>query len=126
MPILRLESSLKLPSYTLKADALALFAGVFVRNLDVKPAQVRAAIIDMDPAATHVGGVSGIDAPPWIVGWVSILEGRDEAKRAGFIAELLTTIAAAYGVNESIVRVLVQEYPSVHWGIGRTPAAAER
>lgn len=43
---------------------------------------------------------------------------------ATFIEELSVQIAAFYAVDVQAVRVLVQEYPSTHWGIGGAPARA--
>jgi phenylpyruvate tautomerase PptA (4-oxalocrotonate tautomerase family) len=125
MPIVRVESSIALPPQTPRAEALAAVAGCVVRRLDVKPVQVRVALIDLDPAAVMVAGQAGADAPPWIVAWASILEGRPEAQRAAFVAELLEILAKCYAVDENVVRVLVQDFPSVHWGIGRAPATAK-
>ncbi len=122
MPIVRVESSIALPSETSRTEALAAVADCIVRRLDVKPVQVRVALVDLDPAAVMVAGKTGIDAPPWIVAWASILEGRPEAQRAAFVAELLEILARCYRVDESVVRVLLQDFPSVHWGIGRAAA----
>jgi 4-oxalocrotonate tautomerase family enzyme len=125
MPIVRVESSIPLPSQTPRAQALEAVSACIVRGLDVKPVQVRVAFIDVDPSAVMVAGRSGADAPPWIVAWTSMLEGRPAAQRAAYVADLLEVLARVYGVDESAVRVLVAEVPSVHWGIGRAAAAAK-
>ena len=125
MPIVRVESSVALPPQTPRAQALAAIADCIVRRLDVKPVQVRVALLDLDPAAVMVAGATGAAAPPWIVAWASILEGRPEAQRAAFVAELLDVLAKCYRVDENAVRVLLQDFPSVHWGIGRAPATAK-
>jgi len=125
MPIVRIESSIALPPQTPRADALAAVADCIVRRLDVKPVQVRVAFVDVDPESVMVAGKLGAAAPPWIVAWASILEGRPEAQRAAFVAELLTVLATSYGVDESVVRVLVQDFPSVHWGMGRSAATVK-
>jgi 4-oxalocrotonate tautomerase family enzyme len=125
MPIVRIESSIALPSGTPQADALNAVADCIVRRLEVKPVQVRVAFIDVPPADVIVAGGHGAGAPPYIVAWASILEGRTEEKRAAFVAELLEVLARIFSVDESVVRVLVQEFPSVHWGIGRAPATAK-
>jgi 4-oxalocrotonate tautomerase len=125
MPIVRVESSVALPPQTPRAEALAAVADCIVRRLDVKPVQVRVALVDMDAGAVMVAGKSGESAPPWIVAWASILEGRPEAQRAAFVAELLEVLATCYGVDESVVRVLVQDFPSVHWGMGRAATTAK-
>jgi phenylpyruvate tautomerase PptA (4-oxalocrotonate tautomerase family) len=125
MPIVRIESSIPLPSGTPRGEALSAVADCIVRRLDVKPVQVRVAFVDIDAASVIVAGKHGADAPPYIVAWASILEGRLEAQRKAFIAELLEVLARVYRVDESVVRVLVQDFPSVHWGIGRATATAK-
>jgi len=125
MPIVRIESSISLPSGTPRSDALSAVADCIVRRLDVKPVQVRVAFVDLDVSAVMVAGEHGAEAPPYIVAWASILEGRPEAQRAAFVVELLEVLARIYGVDESVVRVLVQDFPSVHWGIGRAPVTAK-
>jgi 4-oxalocrotonate tautomerase len=125
MPIVRIESSISLPSGTPRAEALSAVADCVVRRLEVKPVQVRVAFVDLAPADVSVAGKHGADAPPYIVAWASILEGRPEEKRAAFVAELLEVLARIYSVDESVVRVLVQDFPSVHWGIGRATQTAK-
>lgn len=125
MPIVRIESSIALPPQTSRAQALAAVADCIVRDLEVAPVQVRVAFVDLDPAAVMVAGKAGGTQPPWIVAWASILAGRTEAKRATFIADLLEVLAACYAVDASVCRVLLQEYPSVHWGMGRATATAK-
>jgi phenylpyruvate tautomerase PptA (4-oxalocrotonate tautomerase family) len=125
MPIVRIESSISLPSGTPRAEALSAVADCIVRRLEVKPVQVRVAFVHLEPTDVIVAGRHGAEAPPYIVAWASILEGRPEEKRAAFVAELLEVLARMYRVDESVVRVLVQDFPSVHWGIGRATAAAK-
>jgi 4-oxalocrotonate tautomerase len=125
MPIVRIESSISLPSGTPRSDALSAVSDCIVRRLDVKPVQVRVAFVDLDVTDVMVAGKHGADAPPYIVAWASILEGRPEAQRAAFIAELLEVLARVYRVDENVVRVLVQDFPSVHWGIGRATATTK-
>jgi 4-oxalocrotonate tautomerase family enzyme len=125
MPIVRIESTVGLPPETSRAQALAAVSDCIVRKLDVKPVQVRVVVSDLDPADVLVAGKTGADAPPYIVAWASILEGRTEEKRAAFVAELLAVLAEVYRVDESVVRVLVTDFPSVHWGIGRATATAK-
>jgi phenylpyruvate tautomerase PptA (4-oxalocrotonate tautomerase family) len=125
VPIVRVESSIALPAETPRAEALAAVADCIVRRLDVKPVQVRVAFVDLDAASVMVAGKTGMDAPPWIVAWASILEGRPEPVRSAFVAELLEVLARCYRVDESVVRVLLQDFPSVHWGIGRAAATAK-
>jgi len=125
VPIVRVESSIPLPAATSQPEALEAVAECIVRHLDVKPVQVRVAFVNLDPAAVMVAGKPAGEGPPWIVGWVSILEGRPEDVRAAFVSDLLDVLAKCYRVDGSAVRVLVQTYPAVHWGIGRAAAAAK-
>jgi len=125
MPLVRIESSIPLPPQTPRAEAFDAILACITRGLGVKPVQVRLAFDALDPADVLVAGQTGAGAPPWLVAWVSILEGRPEAQRAAFVAELLALLAQLYAVDESIIRVLVTDFPSVHWGIGRAQAAAK-
>ncbi len=123
MPIVCVESTIALPNDR-RADLLQAISACIVRHLDVHPRQVRARLEHVDPSATLVGETVGDPASPWLVAWVSILEGRTEAKRVAFIDDLAGIVALGYNAPESTVRVLVQEYPKVHWSIGRQTAAA--
>jgi 4-oxalocrotonate tautomerase len=125
MPIVRVESSIPLPPHMPIADALRAVADAIVRELDVKPVQARVAFVPVDAASVMVAGRYGADMPPYIVAWASILEGRPEEQRAAFVSEMLTVVARCYGVDESVVRVLVTDFPSAHWGIGRAPVTAK-
>ena len=125
MPIVRVESSIPHPPGVTRADALTAVGDCIVRNLEVKPVQARVTFADLDPADVMVAGKLGADSPPYIVAWASILEGRPEEKRVAFVADMLAVVARCYGVDESVVRVLVTDFPSVHWGIGRAAATAK-
>ena len=125
MPILRIESSIPLPPETPRAEAFAAVAECITRGLGVNLVQVRVAFVPFDSDSVMVAGKTGPGAPAWIVAHVSILAGRPEAQRAAFISDLLAVLASAYRVDESIIRVLVQEFPSVHWGMGRATATAK-
>ena len=82
------------------------------------------ALDHIEPATAIVGETVGDPLSPWLVAWVSILEGRSEATRVAFIDDLAGVLALGYKAPESAVRVLVQEYPKIHWSIGRKTAAA--
>jgi 4-oxalocrotonate tautomerase len=123
VPIVCVESTIPLP-HEKRADVLQAISGCIVRHLDVHPRQVRARLEHVEPGAALVGETVGDAASPWLVAWVSILEGRSEAKRIAFIDDLAGVLAHGYAAPESAVRVLVQEYPKVHWSIGRQTAAA--
>ena len=98
---------------------------LITRALGVKPVQVRVAFDELDPAKVMVAGKTGADASPWLVAWASILEGRPEEQRAAFVAEFLELLAKLYAVDESVVRVLITDFPSVHWGMGRATATTK-
>jgi 4-oxalocrotonate tautomerase family enzyme len=125
MPIVRIESSIALPSQTPRAQAFDAVLECITRDLGVKPVQVRVAFDDVDPAQVMVAGKTGDAAPPWLIAWVSILEGRPEAQRATFVANLLALLAKLYAVDESAIRVLITDFPSVHWGMGRATATTK-
>jgi 4-oxalocrotonate tautomerase len=123
MPIVCVESSIALAPEQ-RGKLLHAIADCIVRHLDVHPRQVRARLEYIEPGAAIVGETLAEAASPWLVAWVSILEGRSESKRVGFIDDLAGVLALGYNAPESAVRVLVQEYPKVHWSIGRQTAAA--
>lgn len=54
---------------------------------------------------------------------VQILEGRPESKVKELIRNVTTTVSETLEVPEERVRVLVQEIPKTHWGIGGATAA---
>jgi 4-oxalocrotonate tautomerase len=123
MPIVCVESTIPIPNEQ-RAALLQAISACIVRHLDVHARQVRARLVHVEPEASLVGETVGDPASPWLVAWVSILEGRTEAKRVAFIDDLAGVVAHGYNAPESSVRVLVQEYPKVHWSIGRQTAAA--
>jgi phenylpyruvate tautomerase PptA (4-oxalocrotonate tautomerase family) len=123
MPIVRVESSIAVPDNRREA-VLRDIAACIVRHLDVHPRQVRARLEHVPPETALVGETLADAGSPWLVAWVAILEGRPESKRIAFIDDFAGTLASAYGVADGSVRVLVQEYPKVHWSIGRQTAAA--
>ena len=89
MPIVRIESSITLPPQTSRAAAFDAILELITRGLGVKPVQVRIAFDELDPSTVMVTGKSGPQAPPWLVAWAYVLEGRPEEQRAAFVAELL-------------------------------------
>ena len=120
MPIVRIESSISLPSGTPRAEALSAVADCIVRRLEVKPVQVRVAFYDVDPGQAMVEGELAPAAGPWIFALAHIHEGRGFADRAAFVADLLSVLAGCYGVDERWVKVLVQEFSDTDWGFGKT------
>jgi 4-oxalocrotonate tautomerase len=55
---------------------------------------------------------------------VRILEGRPPDKIAALIAELTEATHHALGAPKDSVRVIVEEVPKTHWGIGGQSAQA--
>lgn len=127
MPIVRVESSLPLPTGTSRRAALDELAACVVAGLNVKPPlEARVTLVELSPDAVHVAGTSGAGSAPWLVAHCSVIAGRDEATIKAFIAGMLQTLASVYATDVRHARVLIQDYPSVYWGNGRTLAAAAR
>jgi 4-oxalocrotonate tautomerase len=58
---------------------------------------------------------------------ISLLEGRDRAKKARLIREVTDAVERALGVSRESIRVLLREVPEEHWGVGgETKAKARR
>lgn len=57
---------------------------------------------------------------------VMIIEGRTTEAKAALISGLTDATIAALGSNRESVRVIVQEVPMVHWGVGGVPKSASR
>lgn len=127
MPIVRVESSLPLPNGTSRRAALDELAACVVAGLNVKPPlEARVSLVELSPESVHVAGTSGTGSAPWLVAHCSVMAGRDEATVKAFIASMLQTLASVYGTDVRHARVLIQDYPSVHWGNGRALAASAR
>jgi phenylpyruvate tautomerase PptA (4-oxalocrotonate tautomerase family) len=122
VPIVRIESSIPLPPPAQRGDALASLAECVVRCLDVRPDQVRLALLDLELLAVAVAGEYGFGTTPWVVAWVAVLDGRPQAAYASLIEELSALLARLYRVDLHVVRVLIAEYPAAQWGIGGVPA----
>ena len=56
---------------------------------------------------------------PWLQ--VNVLDGRNEAVLEELMAGLSKTTADVLGVPIESVRVLINEVPTTHWGVGGTP-----
>jgi hypothetical protein len=127
MPIVRVESSIPLPDGTSRQAALDELAACVVAGLNVKPPlEARVTLVALSPDAVHVAGTSGAGSAPWLVAHCSVIAGRDEATIKAFIAAMLQTLASVYGTDVRHARVLIQDYPSIYWGNGRTLAATAR
>jgi 4-oxalocrotonate tautomerase len=49
---------------------------------------------------------------------VALIEGRPGALKEQLIAELTETIVRVLGAPRETVRVLINELPAAHWGVG--------
>lgn len=123
MPVVVVESSVAAPRPN--AELIATLVSAVEELLAVTPpTQVRLRLVHVDPGMMAVGSKIGDPGEPWLVVWCSILEGRPEERVTRFITEFAGVVAAAYGVEARVVRVLVNEYAKMHWGIGQKTAAA--
>ncbi|NVK19482.1 MAG: 2-hydroxymuconate tautomerase family protein [Methylocystaceae bacterium] len=52
---------------------------------------------------------------------ITILEGRSEEKKKKLIEDVSIAISESIGAPIETVRVLVQEIPPAHWGVGGKP-----
>jgi 4-oxalocrotonate tautomerase len=57
---------------------------------------------------------------------VSLIEGRTEAQKAALIAAVTKAIHDSIGAPIETVRVLIDEVPAAHWGIGGETALVLR
>lgn len=53
---------------------------------------------------------------------IQILEGRPESKVNDLIQNVTTTVSETLGAPKENVRVLVNEVPKTHWGVGGVSA----
>ena len=54
---------------------------------------------------------------------IHILEGRSDEKKAALLKNVAWAISDSLDAPLETVRVLIQEVPKTHWGIGGTSAA---
>ncbi|MFP3613162.1 4-oxalocrotonate tautomerase [Paraburkholderia sp. SIMBA_050] len=52
---------------------------------------------------------------------VTLIEGRLMDAKAALISGLTEAAAAALGASRESVRVIIQEVPAAHWGVGGVP-----
>ncbi|MDP7593299.1 MAG: 2-hydroxymuconate tautomerase [Litorilituus sp.] len=53
---------------------------------------------------------------------VNMMEGRTELQKEALIRAISEAVTASIGAPEQNIRVLINEYPKAHWGIGSLPA----
>jgi phenylpyruvate tautomerase PptA (4-oxalocrotonate tautomerase family) len=124
MPIIAVESSVRLPVEQRSAALRTLVASANELLAIVPPTQLRLRIVDVPVDSMAVGEVTASNDEPWIVVFAHVLEGRADAQIAHFMTAFAETVAGVFGVDAGTVRVLVQPYPKAYWQIGRRSAAA--
>ncbi|MCH2556085.1 MAG: 2-hydroxymuconate tautomerase family protein [Alcanivorax sp.] len=55
---------------------------------------------------------------------IQIMEGRDKAAKERLIKEVTDAICSSIGARREAVRIVLQEVPKSHWGIGGETAEA--
>jgi 4-oxalocrotonate tautomerase len=53
---------------------------------------------------------------------VNMMEGRTTEQKEALIKAVAEAVTASIGAPEANIRVLINEYPKSHWGIGTLPA----
>ncbi|MEC9262090.1 MAG: 2-hydroxymuconate tautomerase [Pseudomonadota bacterium] len=53
---------------------------------------------------------------------VDMMEGRTEPQKEALIKAIAEAVMNSIGAPEENIRVVIQEYPKKHWGIGTLPA----
>lgn len=54
---------------------------------------------------------------------VTLIEGRPDQAKAALIARLTDAVVDTLGAPRESVRVILQEVPAAHWGVGGVPKA---
>ena len=57
---------------------------------------------------------------------VTLIEGRTLDAKATLIGRLTDAAVAALGAPRESVRVIIQEVPAAHWGVGGLPKSAAK
>lgn len=55
---------------------------------------------------------------------VTLIEGRPMDAKAALIAGLTDAVVHALGAPRASVRVILQEVPAAHWGVGGVPRSS--
>ncbi|MCL2656270.1 MAG: 4-oxalocrotonate tautomerase [Betaproteobacteria bacterium] len=53
---------------------------------------------------------------------IQLIEGRTPEQKRAVIEKVTQALVEAVGAPQQSIRVLIQEVPSAHWGIGGVPA----
>ena len=53
---------------------------------------------------------------------VNMMEGRTTEQKEALIQAVAKAVMTSIGAPEANIRVLINEYPKAHWGIGSLPA----
>lgn len=54
---------------------------------------------------------------------VTLIEGRSATRKRNLIAELTDAVVRSLGAPSETVRVILNEVPAEHWGVGGEPRA---
>lgn len=54
---------------------------------------------------------------------IRLMEGRDQAKKKALIENVSKAISESLDAPLASVRVLIEELPAEHWGVGGVPAS---
>ncbi len=52
---------------------------------------------------------------------VTLIEGRDQSVKRRLIARLTDAVVETTGADPAAVRVILDEVPAAHWGVGGVP-----
>lgn len=53
---------------------------------------------------------------------INMMEGRTTEQKEALIKAVAEAVMTSIGAPEENIRVLIDEYPKAHWGIGTLPA----
>lgn len=53
---------------------------------------------------------------------IDMIAGRTQEQKEALIKEVAEAVMRAIDAPEESIRVMIQEFPNTHWGIGREPA----
>ncbi len=125
MPIITIESSVRLPPEQRRHALGSLVATVNELLAIVPPTQLRLRIVHVPAETMAIGDAIASGDQPWIVAFAHVLAGRPAEQIAHFMSAFADALAEVFGVDAAAVRVLVQPIATDHWQIGRRSAAAQ-
>ncbi len=125
MPIITIESSVRLPPEQRRHALASLLETANELLAIVPPTQLRLRIVDVPVETMAIGSAIASAGEPWLVAFVHVLAGRPAEQIARFMDAFADALAGLFGVDAAAVRVLVQPVAKEHWQIGRRSAAAQ-